>query len=281
MGQDIKNKLKDDVLNQKQLTRKHQKQIEDMDKLRCISDTEEEGFETLFDLINSSENLKKLFDESLKNPSFHQDNWMKYNSLLTEDRKEKIHQVIDSRTNYIRVAVQDIFHKHNVSACLRSCEAFGILNVDIINTKLVGGGFRPSSASKGVERWLSLHNYKSIEDYCRFVKDQGYKIAAAYPPHYNTVEIESLPVDTPLVLAFGNEHDGLSKEWDNFIDIAYTIPMYGMVESLNISVSCGITLNNIVTKARRLVDSSKYFLSDQEKQKLMNLWLEKHFAWIK
>ena len=281
MNQNIKNKLKEDTLTQKILSKKHQKQIEDMDKLKCISDTGEEGYEAIFELVNSSNNLKKLFDESLQqNPSV-MDKWSRYNSLLTEDRKDKICQVIDSRTNYIRVAIQDIFHKHNVSACLRSCEAFGILNVDIINTKLVGGGFKPSSASKGVERWLKLSNYKSIEDYCHYVKDMGYKIVAAYPPHYNTVNIDELSVDSPMVIAFGNEHDGLSSEWDPYIDTAYTIPMYGMVESLNISVSCGITLQTIVSRARKFVDTSRYFLSNEEKQKLMDLWLQKHFAWIK
>lgn len=281
MSDNIKNKLKSDIELKREKSRTAQKRMEDLDKLRCIQDTDESGYETLLSLIESSCNLKKLFHQSLSASSSSQDPWIKYTDLLTGGRKDRISKVASERTHYIRVAIQDIFHKHNISACLRSCEAFGVLNVDIINTKDPRSGFRPSSASKGVERWLNLGSYQSIKDYCKMVKDMGYKIAAAYPPHYNTVPISELSVDCPLVLAFGNEHDGLSSEWESYVDIFYTIPMYGMVESLNISVSCGISLNHVISKARSLVSPDKFFLTEPEKNALVDSWLQKHFAWIK
>lgn len=197
--------------------------------------------------------------------------WEKYSQRLTLNRKNRLLKAAQLRTKYIRLMLEDIHHPHNISACLRTAEALGILCVDIIN---LHEKFIPTSVAKGVDKWLDIKIYSSIQEYVQYIKKQNYIIAAAYPDP-NLLPLEKIPVNHKIAVLFGNEHAGIDHLWDPHIDIKFTIPMCGLVESLNISVSCAITLRELSTKAKDLLAKEEYYISKSECMELLDTWILK------
>jgi tRNA (guanosine-2'-O-)-methyltransferase len=188
---------------------------------------------------------------------------------LTQRRRGRIESVLDHRTDQIRLILQDIHHPHNVSACLRSADAFGIQNVDVVT---LGEKFKPSTVAKGVVNWLSITRFSTVEQAAEEVRASGYKIACAMPGHC-IQSLNDLPRDQPLALLFGNERRGIDKAWNPHIDYMFTISTVGMVESLNISVAVAISLHYLTTVCSK--ESASYFLDKQRKQQLLETWLDK------
>jgi tRNA (guanosine-2'-O-)-methyltransferase len=178
----------------------------------------------------------------------------------------RMQQVAAERTNFLRLVIQDIHHEHNVSACLRSADAFGIARVDVVT---LHESFKPSTAAKGVEQWLILQRYRQIEACADDLRAQGFALAAGYPDA-GSVPLHALPLDRPLAIVFGNEHDGVDDAWKEHLDYRFTIPMVGMVESLNISVSCAITLQAL--RFRLESSHADFKLSGEEQAQLLNHW---------
>ncbi|MEZ4743237.1 MAG: RNA methyltransferase [Bdellovibrionota bacterium] len=202
-----------------------------------------------------------------------EDAWRFLQSRLTENRKRKMLQAAKERTNHIRLVLQDIHSPHNVSACMRSAEAFGVLNIDVVH---LNQPFKPTVVAKGVSNWLRITKHQSIESCAETLHKSGYKIIAGMPTQ-NSSPLEELQIDQPLAILFGNEHLGVSDEWSPFIDQYFTIPMYGFVESLNISVSAAITMHQLTHKARHNLPASKYFLNEAERDHLLDEWVCKQF----
>lgn len=166
-------------------------------------------------------------------------------ALITEERKEKINSILDKRTDSITIVLDRISHTHNISAVIRSADAFGISTIHIISDKekLYSSDFS-EGISLGSEKWIQLKYYTSYEDLIKHLRSKDYKLVALLPPEKSekSIPVSTLPFDTSLALLFGNEVQGLSTELIASSDIHAYIPMYGFAESLNISVSCAITL---------------------------------------
>ncbi len=188
---------------------------------------------------------------------------------FSPSRLARMESAARQRTNFVRLVVQDIHSPHNISACMRSAEAFGILNVDIVNLK---EKFRASTVSRGVEKWLRVRKYRAISACVSDLKAQGYKIVAGMPSQQST-SLYDLPIDQPTAVVFGNEHEGIAPEWLPFVDEVFTIPMVGLVESLNISVSAALTLAELTRRAKLHQHlTSPYELTPSEVGELLNEW---------
>ncbi len=198
--------------------------------------------------------------------------WQEKSSRLSDRRKIRLEQAAKHRTNHFRLVVQDVHDPHNVSACMRSAEAFGVLHVDVIHLEKP---FKPSTASRGVKNWLTITKHKTVESCISALRDEGYLIAAGMPPSDSTVPLQELNVNKPLALVFGNEHSGISSEWLPHIDLFFTIPMTGLVESLNISVSAAITLFHLTDKAKRVVPLQDYYLKTFQVHDLLETWADR------
>lgn len=159
---------------------------------------------------------------------------------------------IMNRTRYLTVVVENLYQPHNASAVLRSCDVFGIQDVHIIENR------NPYSVNQeialGASKWLSLHRYadegSAINLAMTSLRGKGYRIVAT-SPHENGYEMENLPLDSKTALIFGTELEGLSPEAIQHADAFVKIPMYGFTESLNISVSAGISLYALTTRLRK------------------------------
>ncbi len=198
---------------------------------------------------------------------YPKDAWELLNPRFTDKRRERMLDIVQKRTEHIRLVVQDIHHPHNVSACIRTAEACGIQLNDVVTLK---ESFKPSTVARGVANWLTINRYYEIKECIKELRKGGYKIVAGIPKP-GAVSLYDLPVDQPLAVVFGNEHAGIDNAWLEEIDYTFTIPMVGMVESLNISVSAAVTLHHLTKTARDQL-GDKYTISNEKQQALLNEW---------
>lgn len=207
----------------------------------------------------------------ITNKKLPQDLWEVLSKELSNDRKKKMLEVSRTRTQHIILVLQDVSSDHNICACLRSAEAFGIQDVYVINEK---HKYKISTVAKGSSSWLTIYNYESIHDVALILKEKGYKLCAAVPKKDST-SLKEIEIRKPLAIVLGNEHSGLSKEWDKYIDLYFTIPMYGFVESLNISVSAAISMQLLTDKCRKILPPETFLLSKEKRTNLLNAWASK------
>lgn len=166
--------------------------------------------------------------------------------VVTAERLERLQEVVDGRTDDVTIVLERIADPHNSSAVLRSAEAFGVQHVHAI----VGEhGFRAShGVSKGTQRWLDVTRYESADACAARLKEEGRKIyVAAMDGETTPDELCEVP---RLAVVFGNEHRGVSPEMRALADGAFSIPMRGFVESLNVSVAAAITLETLTRTGR-------------------------------
>ncbi len=172
--------------------------------------------------------------------------------LLTPERQQKIENVLGDRTRALTLVLEDIFDPHNASACLRSAEAFGVLDVHIIenNHKFE----LKEGVAQGTGKWLNLvrhrakHQENTMSCFSK-LKAEGYQIYAA-TPHAHDAELPDIEFKEKIAVVFGSEKDGLSQKALELADKRFKIPMTGFAESLNISVSCAVTLSTLIQKLK-------------------------------
>lgn len=158
--------------------------------------------------------------------------------LLMPERIATLEAGLTRRLGSMAVVLENLHDPFNGAAVLRSAEAHGVQRVFVAETT---EPFRLSSrVTGGTDKWLDVARFSDIEKCLREVKKAGFLIAAAAPRA--TVDLEELDVTRPLALVFGNEHEGLTEQALALCDVRYQIPMSGMVESLNLSVSAAISI---------------------------------------
>lgn len=191
-------------------------------------------------------------------------------TFISENKKDKMLSVVENRTNYITVVLEDVFQPHNASAILRSADIFGIQNVHVVEALYK---FKPvSTIAMGATKWLDIHRYANVTDSIKELKKQGYRIVAT-TPHTNSYELPTLPLNCKTALIFGSEQTGLSQEAMSQADMFVKIPMYGFAESFNVSVSAALCLYDVMTR----LHGSDYAwrLSDEEKQDIVLQWIRR------
>lgn len=187
---------------------------------------------------------------------------------VTQNKREKIAELLQHRTRHVGIVIEDIFQPHNASAVLRSAECFGIQDVHVVERR---NRFRVNSGvAMGASKWLNLQRYQSTQQCYDTLKKDGYRIVAT-TPHADAVSIHELPLDKKCVLVFGTENTGLTDQAFQLADEYVTIPMFGFTESFNISVSVALCLHTI---AQRLHESDiDWRLTPAQKQDVHLSWL--------
>ena len=190
-------------------------------------------------------------------------------NILTDNRKEKFLKVLQNRTKHFTIAIEDVFQMHNASAVMRSCEIFGIQELHVIEERY--GKSIDKEIAMGAQKWVDIHTYDNVSNCVATLKRKGYQIIAT-TPHENDCLLDDFDISKPSALFFGTERDGLSEEILQQADGFLKIPMVGFTESLNISVSAAIIIQNIMNRLRH--SSLDWQLSETE-------ILEKRLAWAK
>lgn len=168
-------------------------------------------------------------------------------NFITENRKEGFIRVLENRTKHFTVAIEDLFQLHNTSAVMRSCEVFGVQELNVVEERF--GKTIDKEIALGAQKWVDIRRFNSNQDCIADLKQKGYRIIAT-TPHENDCLLEDFDISQPAAIFFGTERNGLSDEVMQQADGFMKIPMVGFTESLNISVSAAIILQNISTRLR-------------------------------
>lgn len=206
----------------------------------------------------------------LQNISPHQRQYLltHLQEMISPERWEKFHQVLDMRTRYITVVLEDIFQPHNASAVVRTCELTGLLDLHVIENRNEYN-VNPDIVV-GSHKWINIHrhnaeSHNTLSCYQK-LKDASYRIVAT-SPHKNDVLISELSLHEKTALVFGNEGFGLSETAMQHADAFVRIPSWGFTESYNISVAAAICLYELIPKMHQQVTGWK--LDAQEKEILL------------
>ena len=192
---------------------------------------------------------------------------------VQDDRVELFNRILDERTRYITIVLEDIYQAQNASAVIRSCDCFGIQDAHIIENE---NEYQINPlVVHGASNWIEFIKYNQKKnntlDCINKLKAQGYRIVAT-SPHANETEIPNLDITKgKIALVFGSEGPGISDIVKENADEFVKIPMYGFTESFNISVSAAICLSSISTELRK--SDVNYHLSQEERDVLITKWM--------
>ena len=158
--------------------------------------------------------------------------------LVLDRRAQRLRDVIGQRLESVQVVFDAPHDPHNGSAVLRSCEAFGVQFVHVVER--LERFLAAPSVAKGAEKWVDLHRWSNVDEVIAKMKEDGLELVAAaadgeLAPH----DLASIP---RLALVLGNERDGIADKLVEACTRRVRVPMRGFVESLNVSVSAAILL---------------------------------------
>lgn len=172
---------------------------------------------------------------------------------ITAKRRDTIRRVASNRQFDLTIILENIHDPHNVGAIFRSADAVGIDEVQLLYTKERFPELHPKVTAGG-GKWVKKNHYRDPAQLARDLKARGFKI---YTTHLATdaLSIHDIDWTQPSAIALGNENRGVSSEMTKLSDANIIIPMFGMVESLNVSVATAVIL---FEACRQRLVSGKY-----------------------
>lgn len=164
-----------------------------------------------------------------------------YTNFKTEERIIRTKEVLNKRQTGLTIVLENVHDPHNVSAVFRSCDAVGVLEVCLVYHS---GQIFPEladRASASAKKWVDQRRFESVEECFSALRNDGKKIYTTHMTN-NSGSLYELDLTQPVALVFGNEHTGVSDTAVNLADGNFLIPQVGMIQSLNISVACAVSL---------------------------------------
>jgi tRNA (guanosine-2'-O-)-methyltransferase len=190
---------------------------------------------------------------------------------MTPERKEKLETVLNKRQSDITIVLENVFDPHNISAVMRTCDAVGVQEVYVLNTKIPRHKKWGAKSSSSAAKWLAIHQYENAEECFSSLKKKYSKILTTHLSS-DAVGLYEIDFTKSLALVFGNEHSGVSDEIRALADGNFVIPQMGIIRSLNISVACAVTLYEALRQKKNAGHYSKRSLGDDEYNELLNEW---------
>ncbi|MDH4058522.1 MAG: RNA methyltransferase [Cyclobacteriaceae bacterium] len=193
---------------------------------------------------------------------------------LSDHKKSVIEHVLDQRTRHVAIVLEDIFQSQNASAVFRTAECFGIQDVHLIENRNKYSVNK--RVLKGADKWLTVRRHRDVNANNSFqclsaLKLAGYRILATLPNA--TQSLHEIDITRKVAVVMGNELHGLSQQALDLADDRIRIPMYGFTESLNLSVSAAICINEVISKLHQ--SSVNWKLTEEEKNGLRLEWYRK------
>ncbi len=190
---------------------------------------------------------------------------------MTERRKEKILAVLRHRQPNLTVVLEDIHDPHNVSAILRSADAVGVPEVQLVYSVDKFPRLGKKSSASAV-KWVKRRSFGSIKECYDRLHQEGFTICATSLGKRST-SLYRLDLTRKVALVFGNEHRGVSPAAARSADENFLIPMTGMIQSLNVSVACAVSLYEALRQRTSKKKSS--YLDELAVQEEFEDWVKK------
>lgn len=194
-------------------------------------------------------------------------------NFVVDEKNQLFEKLIQERTDYITVVLEDLFQSHNQSAVLRSADCFGVQDVYMIENRNKYDD-ETSTVSRGAREWLSLHRYNELKNNTQAAIDklrgEGYRIIATMP-HRDDVLLDDLDLGKgKMAFFFGTEISGLSKLVVEQADEFVKVPMYGFTESLNVSVAAALVMHQVIQRLRQ--SGIDWHLSKEKQAEVLFAW---------
>lgn len=187
--------------------------------------------------------------------------------LLTEQRRERLDQVVQRRSLNLVSVLENIYDRGNISAVMRSSEAFGFLEVNILDSP--GAKFKAANrVTRGAEKWLDVKSHGVTPDLVTDLKSRGYQLWATDLD--SKTSIDDIDWSRPVAVVLGNEKDGVSPAMKALVDGQFHVPMLGFSQSFNISVAAALIFYRAHLEMRRL---PRLLDAAQRRQVLANYYL--------
>ena len=184
---------------------------------------------------------------------------------MTQQRIEKLTSVLNKRQPDITVVLENVFDPHNISAVMRTCDAVGVQEIYILNTKIPRHKKWGPRSSSSAAKWLTIHQYESAEQCFSFLRKRYSSILTTHLSS-DAVSLHQLDFTKSIALVFGNEHSGVTEQIRAMADGNFLIPQAGIIQSLNISVACAVTLYEAYRQKelaghydQRRLDNARYY----------------------
>ena len=189
--------------------------------------------------------------------------------FMLPERLATLRRAIDSRTKYMTLLAENMFHPQNASALVRHCEAFGVQSMHTVQTLCK---FNPNvDIVRGTDKWIDIYHHRSTAEALAHLKSEGYRIVAT-TPHKQSCTPESFDVTKgKFAIVMGTEKTGISEEVMAAADEFLRIPMCGMVESLNVSACAAIIVYMLSERMRHEVEDWK--MTEEEQIRTLHHWL--------
>ncbi|MGE0527301.1 MAG: TrmH family RNA methyltransferase [Bdellovibrionales bacterium] len=179
---------------------------------------------------------------------------------MTEERIRRLREVVAQRSLHMVPVLENIYDRGNVSAVMRSCEAFGFLRMYLVDAP--GARFKAANrVTRGAEKWLDVKRFGSPCAAAEDLKRLGYQICVT--DLEATASIGDLDWSRPTAVVLGNEKDGVSPEMKALSDRGFRIPMLGFSQSFNISVAAALIFYHARLEIRALGDRADLTPSQQ------------------
>jgi tRNA (guanosine-2'-O-)-methyltransferase len=193
--------------------------------------------------------------------------------MKLERRKNKIYKVLEQRQPDLTVVMENIHDPHNVSAMLRSSDAVGIPEVNLIYTSAkypkIG-----SKSSSSANKWIGRRKFPSVAECYAQLRSEGFQILATRLDEHAR-QLYSFDLTKPTAFVFGNEHAGVTDEAAERADATVYIPMMGMIQSLNVSVACAVTIYEALRQRMEKGYYSDPRFDQKTLERLKEEWLKK------
>ena len=191
----------------------------------------------------------------------------------TDNRKKRILEVLARRQKDLTVVLNNIHDPHNVSAVLRSCDAFGVCEAHLLytDTAFPQLGHKSSASAK---KWVELKRHKTARELVEGLRASGHQVlSTGFGPGAKALTDWDMTQPTAVIL--GNEHDGVADELQGLVPDHIYIPMQGMVQSLNVSVAAAVILYEAFRQRMEKGMYSEARLSPEEIQVRYEAWIKK------
>lgn len=165
---------------------------------------------------------------------------------LTDARRTRIDEVIAARVDGVAMAIEAPSDPHNAAAVVRTAEALGALQVHVIAAE--GRALRAKAVTQGAFYWVQTNDHRDLDGFLVRIRAQGRQLWGAAMD--GSTPLARIPTDAPMCLLFGNETRGLSPRARAACDGIFHVPMSGMSESLNLSVTAAIALHDVLRRRR-------------------------------
>ena len=190
---------------------------------------------------------------------------------MTPQRTQKLTSVLNKRQPDITIVLENVFDPHNISAVMRTCDAVGVQDIYILNTKIPRHKKWGPRSSSSAAKWLTIHQYENAEECFSSLRKRYSSILTTHLSS-DAVSLHQLDFTKSIALVFGNEHSGVSEEIREMADGNFLIPQAGIIQSLNISVACAVTLYEAYRQKDLAGHYDKRRLDDASYDELLKEW---------